>query len=136
MDKNVNFQKYIGINYKRGYCSFSNADCFGLIVLVYKKELDIDIKMFNAGCESVMNIRSINNEFKDRIKSEWIKTDTPSVFSVVAISTVRISNIVDHVGLYIGNGKMLHLNEHVGKSCIEKLHNYHHHVVGYYDIKK
>lgn len=131
-----NIQKYIGLPYLKGGTDFPKVDCFGLIALIYKNELNQYVPPFTTKASELMSARSINKEFNSRIQNEWIKVEEPSEYSVIAISSIMIKDMVDHVGMYIGNGKMIHSDKNIGYSCIERLKNYRNKIVGYYDFKR
>lgn len=88
------FDKYIGVQYE-------DKDCFELVATVLSSEIGIDIERDLAG-ERVVN---------------WSKVvDDPKPCDVVLFAHGKKR----HIGLYVGNGKMLHTVE--GKdSCIDKV---------------
>lgn len=90
----IYFDKYIGLKY-------TDCDCFELVATVLADELGIDIDRDLAG-ERVVN---------------WSKVvDDPRPCDVVLFAHGKKR----HIGLYVGDGKMLHTVE--GKdSCIDKV---------------
>ena len=107
--------KYIGVPFADGTPSLKGANCYSLVELIYREELGIEIP--NLTTLSV-NSRRVYLEFLKQISENWIKIDEPELHCVVAMAyDMQHPKIVQHVGIYLGDGKVLHtinkINSHV-----------------------
>ncbi len=113
----MNFEKYIGIPYVEKGRDESGVDCWGLVRLIYKNELDINLPSFTTEYEISDNERL--EELFAQYKEGWESTDTPEVGDVVMF---RIFGYEAHIGICVGDNKFLHVRE--GRdSAIESLDN-------------
>ncbi len=113
----MNFEKYIGIPYVEKGRDETGIDCWGLVRLIYKNELSIDLPSFSTEYDSIDNER-IEDLFA-QYKEGWESIDRPSIGDVVIF---RIFGYESHIGVCIGDNKFLHVRE--GRdSVIESLDN-------------
>jgi len=114
----MDYNDYIGIPWVCGQSSFEGADCWGLVSMIYMGLFNIQLAHFE--------IDNINNPSKTTNKIEeirdgsnqWEKTNTPNEGDVVMMIG-RQSLRPDHVGIYIGKGKILHsMTRETGQSEI------------------
>jgi len=123
---------YIGIPFVPNGRSRNGLDCWGLVQLVYKEQLKIDL----PGYENIFNQDSIENlrvvsEVMNKEKEKWIKVDKPEEFDVLLI---RVRNrVVSHVGIYLNKNKMLHIMSKIN-SVVEPTTglNWQHRILGAY----
>jgi len=55
-----------------------------------------------------------------QIHSLWDTVEIPQLYDVIAMAyDIRHPKIVQHVGIYIGNGKILHTLEKVGSHIVD-----------------
>lgn len=104
-------KKYIGIPFLEGGRTAGGCDCGGLVLLALKQECGIIAADFNdygkaefgngkgmsrlgAGIESLMR--------------EWIVVDKPQPFDLLRF---RYGRTPCHVGLWVGQGKFLHVEK-------------------------
>ncbi len=124
---------FIGIPFVDKGDGFNGADCFGLVRLYYKDVMNI--KLFKPD-SSAFNSKSVLREFLEETSRNWNKVSEPQINDVVAMAhDPRHPKIVQHFGIYIGNGKMIHTLEKVG-SHIVKLRDYKYFIKGYYRWQK
>jgi cell wall-associated NlpC family hydrolase len=118
-----NFSKYIGIPYKNLGRDKKGCDCFGLIRLVYKEELGIILPTFTE-LEYTKDWYKKENHILNNIPSNWVKVDYPyKLFDALIFYGVGNSPVANHIGLYVGEEKFLHILE--GQtSMISKLEKY------------
>ena len=113
----MNFEKYIGIPYVEKGRDENGVDCWGLVRLVYKNELDIALPSFNTEYETSDNERL--EELFAQYKEGWQSVDSPEVGDVVIF---RIFGYESHIGVCVGDNNFLHVRE--GRdSVIESLNN-------------
>ena len=113
----MNFEKYIGIPYVQKGRDENGVDCWGLVRLVYKNELDINLPSFSAEYETSDNERL--EELFAQYKEGWESTDAPEAGDVVIF---RIFGYESHIGVCIGDNKFLHVRE-ARDAVIESLDN-------------
>jgi hypothetical protein len=113
----MNYDKYIGLPYKDNGRDIDGIDCWGLVRLYYKEELNIDLPSYvdeYTGPYDTNVTRAIS-----LYKDSWNKTTTPRAGDVVLFN---IYGEPAHVGVYVGNNKFLHCRE--GRdSVVESLAN-------------
>ena len=123
----MNFDKYINLPYKHSGRDFNGVDCYGLIWLIYKEERNIilpdhlyEYDWVEKGCNHIIEqtyIVSLNPTFK------WIDKDQCNIYDGLFFyaSTKRI--VVNHIGLYIGEGhKFVHISARYN-SRVDRLDN-------------
>jgi len=88
----TDWNKYIGVSYKEhGRDLKTGVDCFGLVINVLKNE-------FNISLSDWMENEEEFNKFK--------KVDEPEIGS---IGLFKFIGVPVHVGVYIGDGRLLHV---------------------------
>ena len=114
----MKYDNYIGLPYKNNGRDTSGIDCWGLVCLFYKNELNIDLPSYTEEYDGAQDLR--NESLLTKYKQDsWTKTTTPEVGNVVLFN---ILGELCHVGIYLGNNKFMHSRE--GKdSVIESLSN-------------
>ena len=111
----MKYEKYIGLPYANNGRTEDGIDCWGLVRLFYKNELNIDLPSYIDEYDGPYdrNVAGAINAYKDN----WETTTTPDVGALVLFN---VYGEPAHVGVYVGNGKFLHSRE--GKdSVIESL---------------
>ena len=112
------YEKYIGIPYVTNGRTEEGVDCWGLVRLFYRDELNIDLPSYDTAYYGPSDDERIAS-LMDLHKGDWSKQDNPKV------GDVCVFNILGepcHVGIYIGNNKFLHSREN-RDSVIESLDN-------------
>lgn len=107
--------KYVGIPYESQGQTNSGANCYGLVVLVYKEELSVDLPWFiDIDPERTEDRAEYQKVWKEWRVSEWIP---------VSPGAERAGDVVDmkvlglpHCGVVVGGGKMLHSRPQCGTS--------------------
>ena len=125
--------KYIGIPFVDRKASFRGADCFGLIRLFYMEQLGIKIYEHKSKYD---NIKSVIMEYLHESETNWTSHKEPELYDVVAMAhDMNHPDIIQHFGIYIGNGKMLHTLQKVG-SHIVNIRDYKYFIKGYHRWQK
>jgi cell wall-associated NlpC family hydrolase len=120
---------FIGIPFQNRASSFIGADCYGLVRLVYKEKLNIDVPQ---PISSAYASRHVEREYLKEISTNWYKVDIPQKYDVVAMAHDPMHpKIVQHFGIVIDETHMLHTLDNVG-SHIVKILDYKHFIKGYY----
>ena len=124
----MNFGKYINIPYRNKGRDFNGVDCFGLIWLIYKSELEIDLPDFTE-----LNYHKnwyeekeefILDNFRKYEGIKWKKVDKPYKLFDALIFYNRCEGVIaNHIGLFIGGNKFLHVNEK-NSSQVDRLNRY------------
>lgn len=125
--------KYIGIPFVDRKSTFQECDCFGLIRLLYKNEMKIDVAQ---PLSSAYETKKVYNEYLKEIASNWKEVKEPEMFDVVGMAhDTKHPDIVQHFGIYIGNGKMIHTLEEIGSHIVD-LEEYKYFIKGFYRWQK
>ena len=109
--------KYVGISFEDRGESFDGSDCYGILRLIYKEELGIEIPVFGQSCN---NTKAIFLDYIKQISRHWVSVKDYELFDVVAMAhDPNHPRVIQHFGLYLGNGKMLHTLENIGSHIVE-----------------
>lgn len=111
----MKYDKYIGLPYANNGRSEIGIDCWGLVCLFYKNELNIELPSYVDKYDGPqdLGIASTITTYKDN----WTSTTTPDIGDVVLFN---VYGEPAHVGVYVGNNKFIHSRE--GKdSVVESL---------------
>jgi len=98
---------YIGLPFVPDGRDRNGLDCWGLVCLVYKEQLGIDLPL----CKGIFVNQSIASLKKAARaynigKEAWQKVSTPTPFDVVML---RTGKYIWHVGVIIDTRRMLHI---------------------------
>ena len=83
---------FVGIPYEVGGRSFLSIDCYGLVALVYRNKLGIELPDWVTDTEVDW----------DGDRGEWLDIEKPVDFCI--LRTERTGSMPDHFGLFIGGG--------------------------------
>lgn len=98
--------RYIGIPFEDKGRSFSSCDCYGLVKLYYKHELNIDIPETKITADKP---RRIMINYLNEISKNWIEVDTPKKDCVVAMCmNEEHPKLVTHFAVMIDDKRLLH----------------------------
>ncbi|MBF0358854.1 MAG: C40 family peptidase [Magnetococcales bacterium] len=110
----------------------SGLDCWGLVRLVYKDQLNIDLPSFSGAFKDLKRetLQKISNMMAVESRN-WNKVDAPQEYDVVLLRAY--GSLASHVGICLGNGLMLHVLEDID-SVIEPINGprWRNRVAGYY----
>jgi sulfur carrier protein ThiS len=111
----MNFEKYIGIPYAEKGRDETGLDCYGLVRLIYKNELNINLPSFTAEYTETDTARI--EELIAQYKEGWEETKEPVVGSIILF---RVFGSESHVGVVISPTHFIHVRENQS-SVIESL---------------
>jgi len=119
----IDFSKFVGIPYKNKGRSFNGVDCYGLICLVYKEILGIVLPSFEELAYEKRWFLKGKNIIMDNVYEGWYEISPPYRIFDGILFYLRSKNIVNHIGLYIGRNRILHVFSS-SSSIIENLDRY------------
>ena len=107
----MNFvHQYIGLPFKTcGRSREEGLDCWGLVRLIYKEQFSIDLPSYNDEYNDSHNNLQTSSTIQKHW-GEWLKVPLEEARPGDVI-VLRLSGFPTHVGLVIGNNKMLHIIE-------------------------
>jgi murein DD-endopeptidase len=102
------FNKYINIPFKHHGRDFNGCDCFGILKLMYTNELNINLPDY----EYSFDWNQTHNHIIDNIRNNWIEVNPPyKKYDCLVFCTTYNSKIANHIGVYIGDNKFIHIQE-------------------------
>ena len=123
----MKFDKYIGIPYKHLGKDFSGVDCFGLIYLIFKEELGIELPDFtklgySKGLEDSKDKDVLINVIDKFDGIIFEKVDKPyRIFDVPIFYGIGcMKDIASHIGVFIDTNHFIHIKENT-TSIVNKL---------------
>lgn len=129
-------EKYIGLPYKTLGRDLNGIDCYGLVYLIFKHELGIDLPIINTGYDNGLNCQNVAPVFEQGLKdfisdSLFKKTDKIKEFNVILF---RRSGYISHIATCVDKRTFIHADLGAA-SCIENINrNYwKNRIVGVYE---
>ena len=91
----------------------SGFDCYGLVIYVYREFYNIEIPSYKHNKIEPLDSKKIERQIVRAYNSgNWIKIDEPEEPNLVTIKNHPV--FVNHIGVYIGDGKFIHALKKVG----------------------
>ena len=119
LEQKVNmFNDLIGIPFEHG-----KMDCWNLALEVFKR-YGTNIPHYNLARRVVSenyNSKSVSKVMESK-KSDWVEIKNPIPPCIVAMS-LGVPGFINHVGVYIGEGKIIHTSSMRGAVTIERINN-------------
>lgn len=107
----MNLEEYIGLPFKQHGRGPEAYDCYGLVRLIYLRELGISLPDYEYGDKDQWH-----QLWEEANQPRWMRVREPETLDVVLLVAQRNP----HIGLYLKGRKLLHVPEH-GESCIDLL---------------
>jgi len=111
-------ERFVGIPYAPHGRSYEGADCWGILFLYYRDVLGVAIPSYSV---EMRDVEFHRHEISQLVAAEkgqhWIEVDAPARGDGVLM---RVGSDESHVGVFIGNGQMLH-SEGPHPSQIERM---------------
>lgn len=103
----MNWDQYIGIPFKPDGRDHVGLDCWGLVVTIYKEQLNIELPSWSGVFkdQSYSCLKQVARSMAIE-RDRWLKIDKPEPFDVVLL---RTGAHVWHVGCVIDDTHMLHV---------------------------
>ena len=108
MERQPDFNKYIGIPYKPAGRDVTGIDCWGLVRLVQKEQFGIDLPSFDTEYDG--NDEARLEELIKQYKEGWEPIDKPEAGSVVLFSVLGCEQ---HIGIAVDSESFLHVRENM-----------------------
>jgi cell wall-associated NlpC family hydrolase len=103
-------------------------DCWAIVVEFYSLELNIELKHYYS---EVPNDRDIANSLIYSSMGDFDKVERPEYGDIILM---KFRGVESHIGVYLGNGKMLHTTQ--STDCVvESLVRWEKLVTGFYRVK-
>jgi cell wall-associated NlpC family hydrolase len=106
------FSKYINLRFKYKGRDFSGVDCFGLVYLILKNEKQIELSEYDYSRKWYLEGKNYIVDIKNDLQT-WSSIDIERIrhFDVILFYASPKRIIVNHMGLYIGEEKFIHISE-------------------------
>lgn len=132
----INYTDLIGLSFaNRGRDITKGVDCYGLVIEVFRR-YGYSIPEYFADYDDIKEVNKLITE-KTKIVSHWKKVTNSNipVPSLIAIRFGVPAGVVNHTGVYIGNGKFIHIRENTGV-CIDRIDSpaWRNMIVGFYEF--
>lgn len=101
--------RYVGIPFRDGGRDESGCDCWGLVRLIYARELGIYLPTY--GETSAFNLQQVVMLMQQGAQAEavWIEPQEPGEFDVVVMRRTSGGRAPSHVGVLTQTGALLHV---------------------------
>lgn len=105
----MKFDQYVGLPYLCDGQDKNGLDCWGLVRLIYKEQLDIELPELTGIHinESLEVLRMVSAAMVSESR-KWKEVTEPDIYDVVLM---RRGVLPCHAGVYIGDGKLIHILE-------------------------
>lgn len=107
---------YIGIPYENRGRTRDGVDCWGLVQLWYREQLDVDVPDYLWAYTAANDKESVSDAIEEN-KANWKKVDEPEYGDVLVF---RIMGYPMHVGIKLNGDDFLHAFQGT-QSCLERL---------------
>lgn len=125
--------KYIKIPFLDHGRNFDGCDCYGLVRLIYKNEFGIELPLLMSYLDSTQG-KEISVLIEDNIPLLNAKKVNEPEIGTIAIFNIK--GFPMHMGVYIGNNRVLHVMKGTNSLC-EKFNSgrLKGRLEGYYEIR-
>ena len=101
-------ERYIGIPYREMGRDKFGLDCWGLVYLVYKDELNIQLPDYVSDYSSPEELREIGSLIAQEKQSDWHRIDATDI-RPFDVALFRRGRFDAHVGVMVDSTRMLHM---------------------------
>lgn len=117
----IDYSDLIGVPFaNRGRDIKTGVDCYGLVTEVYKR-FGYNIPEYYADYDDMDAVNNLITS-KTAIKSNWERV-TDNDLPIPCLLAIRFgvpAGYVNHTGVYIGNGKFIHIRSNTGV-CVDRV---------------
>lgn len=124
---------YIGLPYKDKGRSTDGYDCWGLVKLIYKERLDIELPSYTEYYDNSKDSESLGPlVLKEKEKENW-KEITKLDIQTYDVVILRVRNQPMHIGVIVDNPIFVHIEEGLN-SIIDQYESrrWIHRIIGFY----
>lgn len=108
--------QYVGIPFDDHGRTREGADCWGLARLVLMEQYGLELPDYGEAYEDAKNIRAVRRAIRAGLAEEWKQVEAPQVGDLVIIN---LAALPWHCGLYVGDGRVLHVHAGAGAAIQE-----------------
>lgn len=109
----LNVDKYIGVPFVDGGRDIHGADCWGLLCLIYKDLFDVELPDYSISAfdtEEVVKTMSYESKVHN-----WCEVEDYQAGDIIAMAMhPRYTDMVNHVGLFLGRSSFIHTQKTTG----------------------
>lgn len=106
------WNKYLDFKFEDKGRNPKSGDCWGLLLQIYKNELDITVPDYTEFYQNTMDRQALADLIKQE-KKTWVEVKEPKEFDVVIIN---MRGVPMHIGVVTRNGFMIHCSRGVNTS--------------------
>ena len=118
------WRDYVGIPFANHGRELEGVDCWGLVTIVYRRELQIVLPDYHERYRDGEHVRGIAKAFQDHTGDDFAEVSLLDAEPTDCV-VVEIRGLPIHVGVYVGDidgrRSMLHTMEARGHSMIEPI---------------
>ena len=122
MAKEIQYANLIGVPFKNlGRDVKSGLDCYGLVVEIYRR-CGKEIGEYYSDCSDKARINAILR--REVATTKWRRIAEGETLPVPCLIALRFNSppgVVNHTGVYIGNGRFIHTREKIG--CVDNINS-------------
>lgn len=107
------WQGYVGLPFVEKGRDVSGLDCWGLVRLVYARELGIELPSFDWCYHDTHDTEAIGKHVEEQRAETWRDVEKPREFDIVVL---RMAGVPMHVGIVTRPPLMLHCAQGVNVS--------------------
>lgn len=119
----ISYMDLIGTPFaNRGRDIKTGVDCYGLVMEVYRR-FGYNIPEYTADYDDIEKVNELIVG-ETSIKSNWKKANIEAM-PVPCLLAIRFGvppGVVNHTGVYIGDGKFIHIRENIGV-CVDRVNS-------------
>ena len=108
-------KKYVGIPFVSGGRDETGCDCYGLVRLILRNEYDFELPILIGGYTDALCIEETKKLFLENIPV--LCGDKCEVPEEKTVALMRMKGRLCHVGLYAGDGYIIHSRHSLGAVC-------------------
>lgn len=119
----MSYDKYIGIPFKHKGRTRQGVDCYGLVSLILKDKLNLDMLEYEYAPKWTLENKDIIVTEVNKTKEWVVIRDNYKPLDLILFYASPARQIVSHIGIYIDANKFIHIEED-GKSELTRLNNH------------
>lgn len=102
-------RQYIGIPFLDHGRTREGCDCYGLVRLVYREQLGLDLPDLGDGYSCAYERGEVDSTVAGTLSETWNRDVTADPWQAGDVMIFRRAGVEAHVGLYVRPGYMLHV---------------------------